>query len=540
MKEDDFKTPAFYALDLDRDYYITHHVTDRAYWDGLRGEYHEKLKKLAEIYDKPLEILKLSDYLLFSTQGDRITYEMPFLERRDRLMWVAVMEAIENEGRYFDKLLDTLWATLEETTWSIPAHYNRTGVKSNIPMEGINCIELYSGMTGCYVSTVYAMFREKLDAISPEIGNRIRRRIRYDILEDFMKTNHGWSGYVKRDRPPNNWNPWCVSNVVRILINLGNYGDYEYKVLARGAEIIYNYYSNFPDDGGCDEGVGYWNVASGMMLEWLNDMYHLTKGRLDELKSEKAKRLAEFCMNTYVSGEHKLGFSDLTVKNSMNWGLLYYVGKVTGNERVLAFAKMCYEENRDEPVMKYRNAAQHRMLYMAEAMQELPKLNLKAELSFEHYYESIHMLIARQLAEAPFGLFLAAKANHNMESHNHLDTGNYIVYKNQVPFLVDVGSMVYTAQSFSSSRYKIWSNRSEYHNLPVIGDAVQQAGREFAAEGIEHIQGGLRSNLKKAYDCDFIDDFVREVYMNREKGEIVLKDSLMLAEEKEVSFVFME
>ena len=62
MKEDDFKTPAFYALDLDRDYYITHHVTDRAYWNGLRGEYHEKLKKLAEIYDKPLEILKLSDY----------------------------------------------------------------------------------------------------------------------------------------------------------------------------------------------------------------------------------------------------------------------------------------------------------------------------------------------------------------------------------------------------------------------------------------------------------------------------------------------
>jgi hypothetical protein len=76
------------------------------------------------------------------------------------------------------------------------------------------------------------------------------------------------------------------------------------------------------------------------------------------------------------------------------------------------------------------------------------------------------------------GLFVSGHGGNNGESHNHNDVGDFIVYANGDPVIIDVGSGTYTARTFSHDRYKLWFNASAYHNLPTINGQQQQEGTQ--------------------------------------------------------------
>jgi hypothetical protein len=48
--------------------------------------------------------------------------------------------------------------------------------------------------------------------------------------------------------------------------------------------------------------------------------------------------------------------------------------------------------------------------------------------------------------------------------------------------LVDIGRERYTAKTFSSQRYEIWTMQSGYHQLPKINGVDQMQGRDFVAK----------------------------------------------------------
>ncbi len=129
------------------------------------------------------------------------------------------------------------------------------------------------------------------------------------------------------------------------------------------------------------------------------------------------------------------------------------------------------------------------------------------------------------------GLFLAAKGGHNNESHNHNDVGNFIIYLNGEPAIIDVGVETYRRQTFSNERYTIWTMQSAYHNLPTINGQMQMNGRQYAARNVtfERRQNGIKFglNLENAYTEEAgIQSFRRTVEFN--KGtEILLKDQFL-------------
>lgn len=45
----------------------------------------------------------------------------------------------------------------------------------------------------------------------------------------------------------------------------------------------------------------------------------------------------------------------------------------------------------------------------------------------------------------------------NLERHNHNDIGQFIVYADGKPVIIDVGVETYTAKTFSERRYEIWT-----------------------------------------------------------------------------------
>jgi hypothetical protein len=64
--------------------------------------------------------------------------------------------------------------------------------------------------------------------------------------------------------------------------------------------------------------------------------------------------------------------------------------------------------------------------------------------------------------------------------------GNYVVYQDGRPVLVDVGRPTYTRETFSRDRYKIWAMQSAYHNLPTINNQMQGVGAKYAASGVHY------------------------------------------------------
>jgi hypothetical protein len=139
------------------------------------------------------------------------------------------------------------------------------------------------------------------------------------------------------------------------------------------------------------------------------------------------------------------------------------------------------------------------------------------------------------------GFFIAAKAGHNAESHNHNDIGNFIVYYNAVPVLVDAGVGTYTAKTFSNERYSIWNMQSIFHNLPTFNGHMQSAGRSYKATNVNYKSNNkyarFKMDLKEAYPQDAgINTLVRTIQLNRNKN-IILTDKYALKNNKGISTI---
>jgi hypothetical protein len=104
-------------------------------------------------------------------------------------------------------------------------------------------------------------------------------------------------------------------------------------------------------------------------------------------------------------------------------------------------------------------------------------------------------MTARSVEGSADGFFLAAQGGHNEESHNHNDVGNFIVYLDGEPLIIDVGVESYTAKTFSSQRYSIWTMQSAYHNVPLVNGVMQKDGRAFAARDVKYEVSDARASL---------------------------------------------
>jgi hypothetical protein len=107
-------------------------------------------------------------------------------------------------------------------------------------------------------------------------------------------------------------------------------------------------------------------------------------------------------------------------------------------------------------------------------------------------------------SRAKNGFFLASHGGHNAEGHNHNDVGDFTVYFNGYPVIIDVGRGTYTYKVFHEDRYNLWFNNSAYHNLPTINGSIQPNGRLYKAKDVVYKLTGdyptLYMDIAEAYD----------------------------------------
>ena len=504
-------------------------IDDRNFWDGFQNDACVGTAEAEIGYGWP--IIKATDFMEFKKSGNRTVMERIHFDRRNHLVLFALAELKENKGRFIPALVNGLFTICEESYWGVSAHYI-LDIK-NIPSPEYPCIDLFAAETAEHLAMIVTLLRRPLLAFCPEIVDRVEyeldRRIRtpYESRYDFW-----WMGY--RGKSVNNWNPWILSNVLTVFLLTESNQRRKQKAIEKMFVEIQRYYESIPDDGGCDEGPGYWVRAGASLFEFLYQLKASTKGELDLFGDAKIGRIADYIKKVHIIADIFVNVADAhAVVNSSLLVLLYGFAKATKQETLMNFSVAAYRERTvTASPLNHNNRTMRRLIYSSEFLREMEAYEPAPQLHGElEYLPSLELAVLRK-----GGLILSAKGGFNNERHNHNDVGSFTLYDGMTPVLVDIGISTYNRFTFDiSTRYVTipWT-RGAYHNIPMINSSEQPFGHKYRADRFEATENEIRISYPQAYPSEaLINGLTRSLELT--DSALLIKDTFDFADCKKQS-----
>ena len=505
---------------------------DRRAWEGIPEGYRREIRELAGKYAAVTWPARTaSGFLAFVTTGSRRADEDPYFTRRRKLC-AEVLGACLDPDAGMDDIVDGIWMICEESTWVISAHNVNpipgAPAAAEYPLPDIRkpYVDLFCAQTGMILSLTASLLGKRLDAVSPLVRKRIREEIRRRILRPFMATDDfWWMGFRRKDL--NNWTPWILSNILVCAVYDPMPRAKLAAVLERACGMLDRYLDTLPEDGGCDEGAGYWNMAGGALADCLELFETVTGGIMTFWHVEKVRNILLFPARVELGGGWFVNFADCDARPYISGERIQYAGERMGDQSLAAMGARLRGE-----AGKQLSDVPHFSRMLKELFRPRAQAGEK-KAPEDTWLPDLQVRVVRRGE-----MILAAKGGHNGESHNHNDVGSFMLYVDGEPQIVDAGNMTYTAKTFSGDRYSLWNVRSAYHNLPMIGGSEQQPGSSFSAGEVCCLPNGLSLSLEKAYGEEVgIRAYRRSLTLN-EQG-LTVEDNLVLNEDTPVSWVLM-
>lgn len=502
-------------------------IQDRAGWDGLRAETRAGLVKDGEAFlgyhwpEMPATI-----FLEYARMGNRTDYEQIRGKRNGALKALVFAECVEAKGRFRDDIVNGLWAICEQSFWGVPAHLYIQKADLGLPDPREPIVDLFAAETGALLATAVYLLGDTLDIVNPLVRERVIFEAERRIIVPCLTENFMWMGLPggkpRHDlpwledpqhgevQPVNNWDAWICWNWLTVALFLDRDADRRAKGVSKMMVCLDKFINTYPDDGGCEEGPGYWNVAAGAMMDGLELLRSATNGVVDIYAHPLMLEMALYMPRTQIAGDFYINQGDASSIIHLDADKMYRFGARLKNKELMALAVSAIPPNYrpvtvpglfNETTLRGQGAG-------------------KAPLYRDTWLRETHIMAARQKEGSTDGLYLACIASDNGKSHSHNDTGSVWVYSNGLPILMDIGGETYQKKSFDKHRYEIESTQSGFHTLPTIGGFDQGVGVGF--EATDHAYKAtdayaeLGMELKKAYPAGAkIKSWRRTVKLNR-------------------------
>jgi hypothetical protein len=502
-------------------------VADRRYWGRVPRETREHLlAQTAPIGQKPWPLLTATAYARFSAVGDRQAYERPYFARRDKLT-AAVLTAVLT-GETSADITDGAWLVCEETSWCLPAHQ-----PGGLPDPDAPQVDLFAAETAALLAWTARL--------TGEHEARIRREVKLRVLDPYRaRDDWRWLGLNGHEHL-NNWTPWIHSNLLIASLLL----DDELQGTAnRAVAALDRYLDVVPDDGGCDEGASYWWRAGASLFECLEILAEACGNDFGAFQLPKVRAVARYPVAAHVADNVHVNFADGGIRPPGTVPhLLYRFAARTGDSQVRQHARAMRREHAADLVTG-PNSSLGRVLAAItdDEWAAAPPVPFPAPL--QSWLPVTGVLTAREREGDTAGLFLAAKAGHNDESHNHNDIGSFILAYNGRPLLIDPGAGVYTRQTFGPDRYEIWTMQSSWHNTPAPAGHPQAAGRAHRATDVSatltETAAELALDLAAAYPAAAgVRSWRRTLRLDRSAPLISVHDSWELSQGSERTVCYL-
>ena len=496
-------------------------IGDREGWSVVTEETAKLWVELAEeFFDFEWPVLTASKFLHFHRTGENIPYLFDFFKRRSLLGSFAVAECIENEGRFLDQIVTGIYCICEETSWMTPYDLF-SATKNTLPAEEDVIVDLACSETAALLAYVCYLLEEKLDAINPRICQRMKKEIYRRTIRPYLDRNdYWWMGFKPNERI-NNWNPWCNKNMISCFLLTAPDEETRNAGIEKALRSLDRYIEEYPQDGCCDEGPGYWAPAGGALNSCLELLHNASEGAIDIFDVKIVQDIGRYICSAYIHDDYFVNYADGDARVGSG-SAAYSYGKNIGDANMVALGAggKCGRPNLLHWFGLYG--------YLENILTEKDRLAYDAPRPYlrDSWMSVCHTMTAREKEGSCEGLFLAAKAGYNAESHNHNDVGNFIVYADGKPLIVDVGTEEYTAKTFGPERYSIWYIGSLYHNCPSVNGVPQHAGKEYAACDVSYRRdersAGIAMDIAGAYPKEAgVRSWVRDVAMDRSDAAVI-------------------
>ena len=470
---------------------------DDSFWrDSIPQEMRQSYIEYGEQYlGKQWTVLPWTVFAENKQTGNRVIYEALCFEKRRQMAALVMAEIIEGRGRFMGDIINGMGSFCEETWWGIPAHYPKA-----VPLSELQEVDLFNAETASLIVWTKYMLEKQFDTYSPDLNQRIDQEIERRILQPAVEKNYWWKTAGM------NWNPWICSNWLACVLICE-------KDEARKAEAINQirkatqaFIDAYPEDGGCDEGPGYWDRAAASMFEIMRLLNY-------DSSEPKIQKMAAYAYKTYIGNDYCICFADAHENKAVQQvNIVYPFGLWLNDQTMRAFGAYLGRTRGvlTNPAALYNKSGNFPTLgrelfflrYVRDFIAEKPSEPLLKDV----WLPDLQIMTARRGS-----LFVAMKGGTNGESHNHNDVGSFIVYAPQErsplssslsPLFIDPAVGEYTAKTFSDDRYSIWTMKSQYHNLPQINGIDQKDGKEYTAKMICHKDGQLTLDIAGAYPAE--------------------------------------
>ncbi len=496
------------------------HAHDRASWKELDSATRTKLIAEGEAnFDAPWEVLPATTYLDYMRNGDRRSYQLPWAERRNRLIALVLAECAEGKGRFIDQITNGLWVLFEETSWVYPAHIFMQRAGSDLPDATEHVVDLGVGETAALVAWIDYLLGSQLDAVSKMTRKRLSHEVQERILKPCLdRADFWWMAWDTQGHPINNWNPWIVANWLSAALLIEKDPELRARHVEKAQRVLDQFLNSYPADGGCDEGPSYWGRAGASTFEALDWMHGASNGKISIFDESLIAGMGRYILTAHVADKWYINFADANAQTVVNGPLVYRYGQATGDDELAAYGVWLWERNKTRDTPPNRSIG--RIVPELFLANELDRQTAANPLPRDSWLPDLQLMTARDEAGSTHGLYVTAKGGHNDESHNHNDVGSFIAYLDGLPLIIDVGPEYYTAKTFSDQRYEIWTMRSAWHNVPLVNGVEQAPGRSFAARDVSYhtdkISASLSLDLADTYPASAgITSWQRNITLHR-------------------------
>ncbi len=458
--------------------------------------------------------------------GDREEHSAISFDKRNKLLELAVAESIENKGRFTEAILNGVWSICEESYWGVPAHIRGTG----LPDVENPVVDLFTAETATALAFADYFVGDKLDEINPLVRKRIYHESNVRFLFPMLDHGNDYS-WNNPDHKVNNWNPWIMSNWIATTLMLEKDENRRAEMIRKSMLGLDIYLNGLGDDGGCDEGPSYWTAAGASVYDCLEMLDEATKGKVNIYENQLIKNMGAYFYKVHIDSYYFVNFADADPKLIPDGLLLNRFGQAIKDDRMVEMGRWAFGAF-PETSAKLTGFHRFRLVENLLTVKIIERPAKAYDKVPDAWMSDIQVMTAR---DKESGFTLATHGGHNAESHNHNDVGDFLLYLNGEPVIIDAGRGNYTARTFSAQRYELWFTQSNYHNLPIINGLGQENGRKFEAvqvsSNIDKVAASLMMNIAPAYPAKAgITTWNRKVSLNRAKNQVEIMDDYVLKE----------
>ena len=391
----------------------------------------------------------------YDTKDDYLTYYRSYLSNAEQLAFVYQMTG---DKKYAEKAFQFADAVCDLQTWTIRAHefpiiYTRVWPWNDKDDQVCFSFDHVNGDTARDMAAIY-------DWLYPALTKAQRDRIRGAIIEKAItrvRGNYEYHWWAASYRC--NWCGVCNSGLGCAALALMTENPEFVDVVAESYNRINGLLDQLGENGGWQEGCGYWYYGVGTSVVFADALERTTGGKFNIFKHPKlAKNPVNFPFYTNIPTRGSIDFED---SGGGKVGTSYFYNLIAA-------------ETGSSEAVWYRN----NVFGDATDMFDLiwPRSTIKPSVPDQAsiWFKTIDWAILRSDFTDTEKVLVACKAGYNDDPHHgHLDCGHFLVYLHGKQYISEPGHSAYDEKYFDEARYNYPQASSIGHNLVFVNGEKQ-------------------------------------------------------------------